>query len=177
MNFVRKALLPTAGVAAIVLIVSLASPRAVHAIAAALVQVVNTPANAVPTMLAPAASQLYQSSCTGQSGGYANAFCLLDPVPAKQTLFVEAVNMIAYAESGNSPIQPYFSAAGNFDWSKPGNHFIPLFAQGSGLWIGNLAGRVYSSATVRPGCYVYFASNSTGGTVICQVSGYLAPAQ
>jgi len=41
------------------------APKAAHAVVAALVQVVNTPTSAIPTVLAPAASNIYISSCSG----------------------------------------------------------------------------------------------------------------
>ena len=48
MNLLRKAFVPLAGVAVIVLVISMAGPRAVHAVVSTLVSVVNTSANPVP---------------------------------------------------------------------------------------------------------------------------------
>src|SRR5215471_17367047 len=51
------------------------------------VQVANTPTSAVPTVAAPAASQLYRASCTGSYDGRDIAACFFPTVPAGQTLF------------------------------------------------------------------------------------------
>ncbi len=85
--------------------------------------------------------------------------------------------MLMYTEPGNAPAQPYFSAAGDGLWDKPGNYFAQMNAQTSNLWVATLTGRVPVLSSAAPGCFVYFQQNSKYGSITCQLSGYLVPAQ
>ncbi|MCX6627700.1 MAG: hypothetical protein NTW28_08740 [Candidatus Solibacter sp.] len=172
MNFVRKSVLPVMGVAAIALLITIASPRAVHAIVAAMVQVVNTPTNAVPTMQAPAASQRYRSWCQKKFNYDLGGFCYLDPVPAGQTLFVEAISI--KTEAGND-----LSTGRFYSGNELGGGFaVPMFQQGSSnTFVGTFAGRISVSASQQPSCLAMFATAQPSGNMECLVYGYLAPAQ
>jgi hypothetical protein len=178
MNLFRKALLPLAGAAVIVLVFSISGPQAVHAVVATLVQVQNTPTTAVPTVAAPAASQLYISTCTGNYDGQAYARCSFDPVPAGQTLFIETESI--WSDTGPSQpwtayIAPYIATSG------VGNPvYVPMVQQatdgGDQNFSGTLAARLWAKPGATPSCFVGVNQNG-GGTIQCTISGYLAPAQ
>src|SRR5579871_298652 len=123
----RKFLLPVAGVVAAAAIVTIISPRAVHAITAAMVQVVNTPTNALPTVHAPAASQLYSSYCYGSfSNPYPNsASCQLAAVPAGQSLVIETVSTAISPDKGIYPFQAQIFGLSDTGTSGP-TVWIPI---------------------------------------------------
>jgi hypothetical protein len=103
MNRLRKVLLPL-GVAAVVLVVSIAGPKTVHAIAAALVQVTNTAANPVGTQDASTtAAQIIELRCLqlnsckqvfpdGTTTGPGTAYL----VPSGKSFVVTAVDILPY---------------------------------------------------------------------------------
>jgi len=62
---IRKALLSAAGIAVLALVISLAAPRAVHAITATLVQVQNTPLPVLPTQTTAVIAAVSQSVVVG----------------------------------------------------------------------------------------------------------------
>ncbi len=159
-------------------------PRAVHAITATLVQIVNTPTNAVPTMHAPALSQVYQSMCVQHFNGQNFAACNLTPVPAGKILFVEAASVETSSDHG---IAPYGGATikGSSLGYLPATLIVPLLPQGSfgnlDLYAGTVGGRAailgeqLSSVTVE--CSASLPAASSGGVVWCNVFGYLASMQ
>jgi hypothetical protein len=90
MNLVRKSILPVVGVVAVLLIVALASPRAVHAVAATLVQITNTATNAVPTVAADnPALQPFAWTGTSNNG---NIYFLFQ-TPADKRLVLETYSL------------------------------------------------------------------------------------
>lgn len=103
-TLLRKAIVPILGVAVVVLVVLLATPRAAHAVVAALVQVVNTSANPVPTTtpthLGVPLGSLVTLNCLN-SGTTCSSFRQIDAsgnqaatdytIPAGQTLIITDV--------------------------------------------------------------------------------------
>ncbi len=103
-SLVRKAIVPLLGVAVVVLVLLIATPRAVHAIVATVVQVANTSANPVPvttpTHLGVPLSSLVALNCM-ISGTTCSSFRQIDAsgnqaatdytIPAGQTLLVTDV--------------------------------------------------------------------------------------
>jgi hypothetical protein len=167
-NFLRKAIGPLAGAAAVLAVLVVALPPAAKALVATLVQVVNTPTNAIPTVHAPAAANLYYSSCSGSGGNS----CELTAVPAGQTLFVETISMFANGPHGT------VVGTGSFQgWGPQGGQpiLVPLqqtASNPSGFddYAGNFAGRIFASAGPAPGCAM-----PTAATYTCWVYGYLTP--
>jgi hypothetical protein len=171
MNFLRKFVLPVAGVAAIAILIAIASPRAAHAVAAALVQIVNTPANAVPATLSPPASQLYRNFCQGQFRGIA-ASCSLVTVPAGQTLFVETVSLDIAANPGSDLLAVLYGTSTGAVLN------VPLYLQSNALteWFGTVAARVSFLAGETPTCQVR-ATAPDQHFFSCSVFGYTVAAQ
>jgi hypothetical protein len=179
MNFLRKALLPLAGVIALALIVMIASPRAAHALAVALVQVANTPNTAVPIVQAPASNQIATGRCQEYipSSWSGSVTCSGPGVPAEKTLVIETVTVEADTTTGYPPVT--VTLAG--DETSPRVH-VPVIQQGSmygGLdhYVGTLVGaRLYLPAGQVPGCTVVFwDSNGNGASFRCDWSGYYVP--
>lgn len=104
MKRIRKMLAVILGAVLLMFVAAMFGPRTAHAIVAALVQVVNTPTNAVNELHAPAASAIYENSCdiyVGGGGGNV-ASCQMPAAPPGETLVVEAVSIFAeppYPES------------------------------------------------------------------------------
>ena len=160
---------------AVALLIAIASPRAVQAVTTAFVQVTNTPANAVPTMHAPAASQIYRGICGAFPAGNNSLQCSLASVPAGQTLFVETISLWVSTDAGVAP-----SGAQFYD----GSYFVtvPMSAQannsiGQASFSGTVAVRAAYPAGSYPACAVGLSGNSGGGGFQCAVYGYLAPTQ
>lgn len=180
MKTARRFLLPVSAMAVLAIAFALVNPKAVHAVAAAFVQVANTPANAVPMMAAPAQSQLYHSACSASYAGQYQSYCTLTPVPAGQTLFIETVSVFSESDVGRDPILvrvgPHL---------QPDNTnallYVPLFQQKSlqnfDNFVGIVSARVAVSAADLPQCGAMLSGTSNNGFLTCEVSGYLAPAQ
>ena len=181
MKVLRRFVLPAAGVVAVAMLIAIASPQAMHAVTAAVVQVVNTPTNAIPTMVAPAQAQIYESTC---NTGFGPLGCELDHVTG-QTLIIESVSIQATTDQGVGVAEAVVS------FPKPGaSHtfmsvYVPMFQQantssGSQAFAGNVGARAIDA--VAPGttsdlvCWVSTSAPSSGG-YSCSVFGYLVPAQ
>ena len=175
MNYLRKSLLPVAALAASVLMISMAGPRVVRAAAAALVQIVNTTANAVPAVHAPAANQIYQNSCGKHYDAAVMAQCQLPAVAAGQTLFLETVSMSSFSGTGSNVVR----AVLNYSDGLPAV-YVPMVQQGTfGNFSGAVAGRMVVKAGLAPVCEVDLDNAPPSGTpnMTCVVHGYLAPVQ
>jgi hypothetical protein len=183
MNLLRKALVPLTGVAVIALIISLAVPRAVHAITATLVSVVNT----VPVVVAPSAPLLYESNCTGAFFGTAEGTCTFQTVPAGNTLFIDAVSLYLNSLEPTIGVQWALLKTYNTSSSYPqgqggqdGNPlFIPLMknAQGFGSnYVGTItAATVWTVNSPGPKCEILLNGTSSLANFSCTVWGHLAP--
>jgi hypothetical protein len=169
--FLRKSLLPAAGVVAVALLIAVASPRAVHAVAAALVQIVNTPATAVPILHAPAASQLYNHSCVVSFSGNSSSYCHLPTVPTGQTLFVETVSFWGHIGVGTGVYEAYLG-----NGTADGLLYVPVSQQYPGFVEGTLSAKAFYGAGSTPMCSMSL-DQTTGNNFRCYVFGYLAPAQ
>jgi hypothetical protein len=171
MNLLRKALISLAGVAVIVLVVSIAVPRAVHAVVATFVQVVNTPTTAMPTVAAPAKSKLVRELCEASYNSGPSAGCSFSAVPMGQTLFVESVTIYSQSSTGADPTQARIG--GNFETA-----YIPMIRQasvsGEDFLIGAMAGRISFEEGETPSCAVFLSANSDAGFT-CSLFGYTAP--
>jgi hypothetical protein len=167
------------GIGAIALVGSLmniVAPKAVHAAVAALVQVVNTPTTAVPTVAAPAANQLYASHCdAANSPGTFSVQCAFDPPPAGQTLFIETMSITCNSPHGSPPVQTTISNGSGVQQN------IPMVFQGTSngidFFAGALTGRIWVKAGTTPTCSVFPNTDIGNFFINCGISGYLAPAQ
>jgi len=190
MNLPRKALVPLAGAAIIVLVLSIGGPRAVHAVVATLVQVVNTPSSPVFNVAAPAANQLFASGCRHVFASATKASCSLDPVPAGQTLFIETISYNieeAVNGLGTTPFESVsFAPQGG---EVNGTLFLAptvvgvVSIPGSGLpantaiFHATASVRVGVMAGIMPMCSVTLLAASPTGGFFCYINGYLAPSQ
>jgi len=177
MNFIRKFVLPVAGVAAVALLIAIASPQAVHAITAALVQIANTPTTAVPAIQAPAESQIYRNLCSVFPNGSTHMECTLPSVPAGQTLFLETVSIDARSDPGLTPYIAYLTQFPNGIRALNVPMSAPITAEGVANSAGTVGGRVSFPAGSAPTCDVWFTGDVHSGSMYCHAFGYLAPAQ
>ena len=171
MNLLRKALILLAGVAAIVLVISLAVPRAVHAITATLIKDVDSPA-----------FQPFAEECT--SGAFdtsGRTSCSLGAVPAGKRWVIETVSGTLQLTPGLKPtsIDLQLCAAGSAT-----DNFFPAAFQGSGVVFGGdffaVNQKVWLYADTTGGCggapfFNLTLTNGTsgGGSAVLIVSGYL----
>ena len=183
MNLLRKALVPLTGVAVIALVLLVAGPRAVHALTATLVQVVNT----VPVVTAPSAPQLYESNCTGSFGGTAEGSCSFQTVSAGNTLFIDAVSIYLNSlETGVGPqwalMLTYNTGSSYPEGQGPSQGvalFIPLTKMSLGFgqnYVGTItSASVWSANSPAPKCQVLLNGASETGVFSCTAWGHLAP--
>ena len=155
------------------MLIAIANPRAVHAVAAALVHITNTPTNAVPAVLAPPASHIYYSAHGASFGGTSSLLFNLTQVPAGYTLVVESVTLQTRIESMNQPMQADFYGIPIPLFPYPGATYLTPFHNS----VGNLGGRVFIGGGATPYCEASLQSLSRDGDLQCWVSGYLVPAQ
>jgi|SRR5580658_9519544 hypothetical protein len=184
MRFAKR-LLMIAGAVALAGILGLAiAPKAAHALVAALVQVVNSPTTAVPTVLAPAASNIYLSICSVGYNGATGNVCDFSAVPPGQTLVVTALTIWSESTPGADPQLAQLALpvypAGPF-WFA-----VPMVRQASSstydYYAGTLAGPILIPAgtwpfSPGPQCQVFLngASTTSNSQFQCTISGYLVP--
>jgi len=178
MKLLKQAMAVLGTVVVIAIIAALVTPKTAHALVATFVQVVNTPTSAVPTMQAPAAAQLYQSICFGTfSGGGFAASCSFPSVPAGKTLFVESFSVISETKNGDPYTVSLFD--NNTTFTYQGGYNLPMSQQppvnGFDIFTG-LGGRTAFGPGTNPNCYAVPNTAAATGTIDCQISGYLAPA-
>jgi len=183
MTLLRKALIPLTGVVGIALILSVAGPRAVHAITATLVSVVNT----VPVVLAPSAPLLYESNCVGAFGGTAEGTCTFQTVPAGNTLFIDAVSLYLNSLEPTIGVQwaqlHTYNSGPSYPEGQGGQDgnplFIPLMKNASGFgsnYVGTItAATVWTVNSPGPKCEILLNENSSLASFSCTVWGHLAP--
>jgi hypothetical protein len=167
--FLRKAFGTLAGGAVVLVALAVAVPPAARALVATLVQVVNTPTNAIPTVQAPAAANLYYSSCTISTND--GSGCSLTPVPAGQTLFVETISMVASGPHGTVVSAGQFGASDE-TFLFPLQLTFPNNTGGFDNFAGTFSGRVSFPGASFPSCL----GPATATLVSCFVYGYLTPA-
>jgi len=181
MRLIRKLALSVAGVVAATAIVTIVSPRAVHAVTAALVQVVNTPTNAVSTVHAPAASQLFATYCIADFINSNNARCDFPPPPDGKTFFVETFSVRTNTPAGADPIWVQLQGMSPSDPIV----YIPMSQQAPGApnrdyFTGTVAVRVGYAAPTWPLCQVILSQTTStefNRGLSCAIAGYFAPSQ
>jgi hypothetical protein len=183
MNLLRKALVPLTGVAVIALVLLVAGPRAVHALTATLVQVVNT----VPVVTAPSAPLLYESNCTGAFFSTQEGSCSFQTVPAGNTLFIDAVSIYLNSLETGVGVQWALMLTYNIGSSYPEGQgpsqgaalFIPLTKMAPGFgqnYVGTItSANVWSANSPAPKCQVLLNGASETGVFSCTAWGHLAP--
>jgi len=185
MNLLRKVVVPFMGVAVIALLLLVAAPRTAHAVVSTLVSVVNT----VPIVVAPSAPLLYESNCSGAFFGGQEASCNFQAVPAGNTLFIDAVSILGYWESGLAP-QHTWVLTYNTGSSYPEGQataggsqgvalYVPMTRAGTDVldnFVGTLTNAsVWTASSPVPKCQVLLNGMSTDGVTSCTIWGHLAP--
>ena len=182
MNLVRKVLLPMGGVVALALIIMIASPRAAHALAAAMVQVMNTPTTAVPALHAPATNEIVTGAAGGSLYSVVGGYGIYEtsPVPGGKTLVTETITASANVPHGSGPVMVSFSPQGNA-WIFATLPLVQIYSAGGyDLFIGTITGaHLYTTAGSQPSCIftTSAAPPPTSGSYYCAISGYYVPAQ
>ncbi len=136
------------------------------------VNVNNTPTSAIPTVVAPAASTIYDQSCSAPITGDPQGctFAAFSP----NTLIVTSFS-ISVGGTNEAP-----GSAGLGLTSASG--FTPVVLApmslqlNPGYWVGAVTGFFpIASSLSPPSCSVYFPVVASFGTVTCTVTGYLIP--
>lgn len=175
MNFAKRMLM-VAGAGALAGILAIAvAPKTAHALVAALVQVTNTPSNAVPVMYAPAASNVYFATCEGFFSGSSSSSCTMPPTPADRTLVIEAASIITQTGVGSDPSNAVIYASGDGPFFS-----IPMQLQSPQNLIDDYTGQLQGRITIpaiagfglTPSCEVVLGKNSSLGEFYCTISGY-----
>jgi hypothetical protein len=173
MKFTKWIVMGSGGVILALLSVVLISPRTVHAVAAALVQVTNTRSNPVPTQdVDIAARHPFTATCNvfGNGGG----FVVCQPTPAPPTTGVEtviqSVNMQLNQDTGS--VQPAVMDLSFATGSANYVHYVPFIPTGTGNWVGSELTAIYvDPSTFNPlQCATLFTGGSA--TMNCTVTGY-----
>jgi hypothetical protein len=163
-------------------IVAAVAPKTAQAIVSTFVQVTNTPTTAVPTVIAPAASQLYGSSCGAEMEGPGLANCSFTPVPAGQTLIAETLSIRVLEVGAATASTPYWNGL----TANNALLYVPLFPQGGDgstapAFTGAFSGRLEiagSNTSAPPACFLNFSGSGTvENQFSCFLTGYLVPAQ
>jgi hypothetical protein len=143
MKFAKRLLMGVGAVALAAIVLTVMAPKEVHATVAALVQVVNTPTNPVPTLNTenPARAP-FQAFCTTFGSG----FCSWT-VPAGKSMVIEFVNTQVFVPTGsaNNASSLLFTTAGGTAGAftmAPGTHVVTQF--GDDGYVANASVRLYA---------------------------------
>jgi len=175
MKVINKRIVQAGAALGVVATLALVTPRAAHAVAAALVQVTNTSANPVPNQDVDAPGRhLYQSICTTTTGDSLGKqfVCILSAVPANTELVIQTVSILA--ETPNPP------AIGQLATTVRGVQAVVAFpVVNSGLTeFGTMIGTatqpltLYADPGTQPQCSVVVASAPAIPAMTCSVIGY-----
>jgi|SRR5580658_5349985 hypothetical protein len=183
MKLVRKVLSALGGIFLAAFLIAALAPKAAHAIVATLVQVVNTPTTAIPTVQAPAETTFYSNSCSGTYLPHdAYAYCTFPPLPVpSDSLVVESVTINSVSSPGADVASAQFCGT-DFNLC----YFVPMIKMATypspvgapDNWTGSLGGRIYfqpNAGGITPGCQVNVIVVPNAGGISCTVSGYLVP--
>ncbi len=154
----------------VVVTLALVTPRAAHALAAALVQVTNTPANPVPNQDVDAPGRHpFAATCTVGSGGQE---CSLSTVPANTEYVIQTITVILTAGPG-LPAQP---SAGEFETTAGGTTagvaFFPLINSGGEVASATQSLTAYADPGTTPICAVQTPNFLPDSVVTCTITGY-----
>ena len=162
MNRLPKSLLSFGAIALAAGLLTLAFPRAAHAVAAALVVVTNTRSNPVPNQDADAPGRHpYQQSCSATN----SITCFMPVVPPNTEVVIQTVSMTF---SGGTPGSLILSSVGG---GVGVNTYIPLVAERDGSFAVTQPLTQYADPGGSASC-----SDSTithaAGSFTCTITGY-----
>jgi hypothetical protein len=175
MKLINNRFVQAAAALGVLATLALVTPRAAHALAAALVQVTNTSANPVPNQDVDAPGRhRYQSTCvtnTGDSLGK-QFVCSLSAVPANTELVLQTVSILA--ETPNPP------AIGQLETTAGGVVSVAAFPVvnsgfsefGTAIATATQPLTLYADPGTQPECSVTVASAPAIPAMTCTVSGY-----
>ena len=181
MPVVRRFLLPFAGVAAVLLIITVVSPRAVQALTAALVKNVDEPGRTpweTRSQFLPNAGGCYSpTDCYNYSDGTGNAVFDLRPVPAGKRWVVQSVSGGMVGGYGRNTNITLTNSRGGIIFDGMKWVFAGPFMQGTDFSAGLFSEKMF--ATFGPGetpTVRVTASPSLNGYSVIVFSGYLIDA-
>jgi hypothetical protein len=144
------------------------------------VAVNNTPLTAIPTVVAPAGSAIYQDQCNFGYSGQTASCSFGGFTPA--TLIITSVSIFSTSPAGDDPM---YAVLGS---TTLGTNllYIPLFKQGTSPgpptfdnWVGSnpQAPLPIPAADSPLNCFVFLASTTNFGGISCAITGYLVNAK
>lgn len=159
MNLLRKASVSLVGVAVLALVMSVAVPRAVHAVAAALVRDVDN-----------AGRHPFSSSCTGNFDDSSVARCSIT-IPDGEEVVLQTESIFVTAEAGNSNALVIMNttSAGNLTEFLNNVPALPNF-NSEMSFVGSLVVPADPGSNVT--CIAALGAASAGGGVSCTFVGY-----
>jgi len=164
MRIPKTLLTGTGGALAILLAASFLAPKAVRAVTAALVQVVNTRSTPVPNQdVDQPARNPYHAFCNSNYDGFGNAQCNVNtPVPANMELVIQTVTVKGDGTPANQGAS--IGVLGGF------GVFVPVIPQGA-YWGNTLSATMYADPGTTPVCSS--GGGQTNAFFDCAISGYL----
>jgi hypothetical protein len=174
-KFLNKRFVQAGAALGVVTTLAMVTPRAAHAVAAALVQVTNTSANPVPNQDVDAPGRhIYQSTCTTATGdSFGKQFvCTLSAVPANRELVIQTVSILA--ETPNPPAIGQLGTTGGGVGAIVGFPVVNSGFSEFGTAIGSATHplTLYADPGTQPECSITVASAPAIPSMICTVIGY-----
>ena len=174
MTRLPKSVLSFGAVALATCVLTLAVPRSAHAVAAALVQVVNTRSTPVPNQdVDHPARHPFTASCNVPAAFAPQGFVVCYPTPAPPAgveTVVQSVNMLVNRNTGGG-----FPMATGFNFTTGGGfyeQFLPFVPQGSGFWVVQQPMTNYVDPGGNLQCTTIISDTTTNVQLNCTVSGY-----
>jgi hypothetical protein len=179
MNHVRKMLSALGGIFLAALLVGALAPKATRAIAAALVQVVNTASNPVVTTDSLGTATLLQTSCAGfpeagQAGNFTSGTCFT--VPPDKRAIVENLDGFCFTPTG-AAITTFGLIVNSGEETL---HPLPLHFEGVSVFNSisydfNLPVRIYADPGQTFTTFLTTSDRSASSLCEVNISGRLVP--
>jgi len=174
MTRLPKSVLSFGAAALVACLLTLAAPRAAHAVVATLVQVVNTRSTPVPNQdVDHPARHPFTSSCNVLAFA-PQGFVVCYPTPAPPIsgfeTVVQSVNILVNRFSGGgSPSATtlnFFTGGGSY------NQYLPFVPQGTGFWVAHQPATIYLDPGGNLQCLAFISDATTNMMLNCTVTGY-----
>jgi hypothetical protein len=168
MKFVQRLLMGIGGLAAAAALLTAVSSKA-HALAATLVEVVNTRSTPVPNQDVDAPGRhLYQFSCLAVGTDQNDALaCQMPAVPPNTELVVQNFNMVLF---NMVPVYPALFST-HVGAAITGTSFL-LAQQSSLTYVANQPVTQYSDPGTTPVCTFQGTTSNSNAQMTCTVTGY-----
>jgi len=167
MKFARRLFTGIGGLAAAAALLALVAPKAAHAVAATLVEIVNTRSTPVPNQDVDAPGRHpYQQTCFSSSNQDGEVNCTMPVIPPNTELVVQNLSMLVNLTSA-----ALYSRLITVGGGANLNTYVPLVAQSS-YYMASQPLTQYADPGYSPICDSTTTNGSPSVQLTCTITGY-----